>query len=330
MNTFPTLLKREFWEHKGGMLWAPVVTGGIAGFFATLGAIGGTLLLNNARENGRVSWEHSGIVTQAGTPETLEVLGGLGEILVASGLIMSLIAMAFVVFFYALGSLYDDRRDRSILFWKSMPISESATVLAKVAWALSLAPALSIGIGVIAGLVILLIVTIASAANGIPDSAALILEARVFRIAGSAIAMLPVQALWSLPTVGWLMLCSAWARRLPFLWAVLTPILSCAMISLSAQIAVSMSGAEFPHENLWYYVVYRGLFSVIPMSWSANEQVVAHFANLQIDGPQDMVELLDVGAMYSTLGTMDLWMGAVLGVAMIATAIRLRRWREDA
>lgn len=330
MNTFPTLLKREFWEHKGGMLWAPVVTGGIAAFFATLGAIGGTLLLNNARENGRVSWEHSGIVTQAGTPETLEALGGLGDILIAGGIALALTVMAFVVFFYALGSLYDDRRDRSILFWKSMPVSESQTVLAKVLWALSLAPALSIGIGVIVGFAILLIVTLASAANGIPDSSALILEAKMFRIAGSAIAMLPIQALWSLPTVGWLMLCSAWARRLPFLWAVLTPILSCAMISLSAQIAVSMSGGEFPHEHLWYYIVYRGLFSIIPMTWTANDHVGTHFANLQIDGPQDMVKLLDVGAMYSTLSTVELWAGALIGIAMIAVAIRLRRWREDA
>lgn len=330
MNTFPTLLKREFWEHKGGMLWAPVVTGIIASFFAIVGVGGGTLLVNHARKTGSMSWEHNGISPRSGTDAAREMLGGMGETLFAGGIAMSLTVMAFVVFFYALGSLYDDRRDRSILFWKSMPVSEHSSVLAKVTWALLLAPAMSLGLGVVLGLTILLIVTMAGVFNGFPDASSLFLEARIFRVAGSAVAMLPIQALWSLPTVGWLMLCSAWARRLPLLWAVLTPILSCAMISLSASIAGSMSGATFPYGQLWYCVVYRGLFSIVPMTWTANEHVKAGFAAIQPRGPQDLAEIIDAGASYATLGTVDLWCGVALGVAMIALAIRLRRWREDA
>src|SRR3546814_18250586 len=51
-----------------------------------------------------------------------------------------LIALAFVVFFYCLGALYDDRKDRSVLFWKSLPLSDSQTVLSKAASALLVAP----------------------------------------------------------------------------------------------------------------------------------------------------------------------------------------------
>ncbi|GAE49902.1 membrane protein [Xanthomonas arboricola pv. pruni str. MAFF 311562] len=60
--------------------------------------------------------------------------------------------LAFVVFFYSLGSLYDDRRDRSVLFWKSLPVSDVQTVLSKAAWALLLAPLIAIVIGVLVGL----------------------------------------------------------------------------------------------------------------------------------------------------------------------------------
>ena len=53
------------------------------------------------------------------------------------------IVLGVVVFFFCLGALFDDRKDRSVLFWKSLPISDQATVLSKVAMALVVAPARS-------------------------------------------------------------------------------------------------------------------------------------------------------------------------------------------
>src|SRR3546814_12295425 len=62
------------------------------------------------------------------------------------------IVLAFVVFFYCLGALYDERKDRSVLFWKSLPVSDAQTVLSKVASAVVVAPVLA----VIASLVVMI------------------------------------------------------------------------------------------------------------------------------------------------------------------------------
>src|SRR3546814_13401578 len=54
------------------------------------------------------------------------------------------IVLAFVVFFYCLGALYDERKDRSVLFWKSLPVSDAQTVLSKVGSAVVVAPVLAV------------------------------------------------------------------------------------------------------------------------------------------------------------------------------------------
>jgi ABC-2 type transport system permease protein len=328
-HTFRLLLKREFWENRGGFLWAPIVTGIIACVFTLIGVIGGSILLNEAKSSGKIDWEKNGIVIEGGVEATRQAIGGTGDIFFLGGVGMALAVMVFVVFFYALGSLYDERRDRSVLFWKSLPVSDAATVLSKASWALILAPAVSLAVGILIGTAILLMMTVAFMLNGIPDASALLLESRPFRILASAFGMLPVYALWALPTIGWLMLCSAWARRLPFLWAVLVPVLGCAMVSMMAGIAGTISGAEFPHGAMWYTLVYRGLMSIIPMSWNANEQVNAHLDGIDIKGPEDFASLIDVGNSWQTLATADLWIGAAIGAAMIYAAIRLRRWRDE-
>ena len=75
--------------------------------------------------------------------------------------------------------------------------------------------------------------------------------------------MIPLYALWALPAVGWLMLCSAAARSKPFLWAVMVPVLGCALVSFAN--AVMSLGVDVG--KLWYVVAYRGLASVFPATW---------------------------------------------------------------
>jgi len=329
VNTFKLLLKREFWENRGGFFWAPIVTGIIALIFSLIGIAGGSYTLYRAKSEGKIHWDESGIVTAAGSEEVRQAIGGTGDIFFMVGIGLALAVMIFVVFFYALGSLYDERRDRSVLFWKSLPVSDSMTVVSKAVWALVLAPAMSIVLGIVIGAAILLLMSLAFIVNGIPDASALLLESHPFRVAGGALTMLPVYALWALPTVGWLMLCSAWARRLPFLWAVLVPIVGCAMISMMAGISGAISGSEFPYEAMWYIVVFRGLLSIVPMTWNANEHVNAHFDNIVVNGPQDFARAMDLTSSWAAFATAELWIGAAVGAAMIFAAIRLRRWRDE-
>src|SRR3546814_20822192 len=62
----------------------------------------------------------------------LSKVGFALDVAMYSAMGLLVVVLGFVVFFYCLGALYDDRRDRSILFWKSLPVSDASTVLSKV------------------------------------------------------------------------------------------------------------------------------------------------------------------------------------------------------
>ena len=312
-HTFKLLLKREFWEHKGGFFWAPIIVSAIAILFAVIGAAAGTVLgkQNDIRLDGAV--EHSGDIAK--------VAGAVGDGALLGGIGLAMIVLAFVVFFYSLGSLYDDRRDRSILFWKSMPISDTQMVLSKLAWALVLAPLVAMAVGLATGIVMWVIAALTTTINGVPGGSGVFVHSHPFQIIGNVLLFLPVQILWSLPAVGWLMLCSAWSRRVPFLWAAMVPILACALISFTG----IFPGVNIPHDHLWYTVVYRGLLSVAPGAWFPT--VSDHVKD--IEGPDAIPQLLDPSVTLQVFAQADIWIGAAIGAAMIYGAIRLRRWREE-
>ncbi|HBK46498.1 MAG TPA: ABC transporter permease [Xanthomonadaceae bacterium] len=320
-STFKWLLKREFWEHRGGFFWAQVVTGGIAVFFALLGALIGVISIRNAR-GGRDARDEIGDLA-----EYARTLGSVGDGLLLAGIGIASVVLAFVVFFYSLGSLYDERRDRSVLFWKSLPVSDAQTVLSKAAWALLLAPLISIVIGLLVGLALWLIVMLGAAAAGAPSPWAMATHSHPFRLLGLVLLTVPMGLLWSLPTIGWLMFCSAWAGSKPFLWAVLLPLLACVMISILG----AMPGVHLPLGWIWYVIAYRGLLSVLPGTWSPRSLSDSHFDSSDLQTPTDVVQwaLLhnDPAKVY---GNADIWIGAVVGVVLICLAIYLRRRSGEA
>ena len=81
-----------------------------------------------------------GMLTSKMSPEDMRQLGGAIDASLLASSLWPFIAMTFVVFFYCLGALYDERKDRSVLFWKSLPLSDRDTVLSKVASAVVVAP----------------------------------------------------------------------------------------------------------------------------------------------------------------------------------------------
>ena len=314
--TFKWLLKREYWENRGGFLWAQLITGGIAVLFAALGVVIGVI---GAHYNDITATGQAVIDNQQ---EYAHALGWIGDGLLLGGIGIASNVLAFVVFFYSLGSLYDDRRDRSILFWKSLPISDNQTVLAKVMWAVLLAPLISIAIGLLVGLALWLIVIAGAAATGVPSPWAMATHSHPLRLLGLVLSTLPIGLLWSLPTIGWLMFCSAWASSKPFLWAVLLPLLACVMISILG----AMPGVHLPLGWIWYIVAARSLLSIWPGSWSGNGLPGITIRSEDLQNPDDLlhwvVQHIDPVRVY---GTPDLWIGAAVGVAFIVAAIYLRR-----
>ena len=315
---FKWLLRREYWENRGGFFWGPVIAGAIiVGLNLILAVIGSIAARRSMGSSGFV-FDH------ADTHEVGQALGAMGDGMLVGGVIVACIVLAFVVFFYALGCLYDDRRDRSILFWKSLPVSDSQMVLSKLAWALVLAPVLAVAIGLLIGLALWLISALTITVNGVPAAHAVFTQSHPLRIIGGVLACLPVYMAWALPTIGWLMFCSAAARSKPFLWAVLVPVLACVVISMTT----ILPGVAIAHDRVWYTLAYRGLFSAVPGAWFPTISGVVDTSGA-INTPDDLAGAINLARSWQAFASADLWIGAVVGIALIAAAIRLRRWRDE-
>jgi ABC-2 type transport system permease protein len=132
--------------------------------------------------------------------------------------------MIFVVFiigvFYCLDALHGERRDRSILFWKSLPVSDLTTVLSKSVIPLAILPVIAFAFIVCVQLIMLLMTSANLLMHGM-SPASTFAHFPVFQNWLVMIYGLVAIALWHAPIYGWLMLVSGWARRATFLWAVL-------------------------------------------------------------------------------------------------------------
>jgi ABC-2 type transport system permease protein len=328
-HTFKMLLRREFWEHKGGFLWAPLVATGISLVLVVMAIIAFEAFIGrmpNAQVNVEGgSFQINGIdlrmLTQKMSADDLQQLGGALDFSLLLASAWPLVVLTFVVFFYCLGSLFDDRKDRSILFWKSMPLSDRDTVLSKVASALVTAPLIAMVVGLVSMIGFLVVLSLFVLFHGGNPLAMLWGPASPLKVWLLLLASLPVAALWSLPTVGWLMLCSSWAKSKPFLWAIVIPVF--------AGIIVTWFGLMhlFDMNTVWFWqnIVVRSLLSIVPGGWMD----VANVEHINFDGPGAIHSALSLRTMYSVLATPQLWVGALAGAVMIFGAIRLRRWRDE-
>ncbi len=264
------------------------------------------------------------IITERLTAGDLAQAGaGLDVAYIALAAILC-IPLFFVLFFYLLGSLYDDRRDRSVLFWKSLPVTDTSTVLSKVAAAVLLAPLIAFIVATVAWLGLLVVVGVWAMIHGINPLPA-IAAAHPFGLFWRMLLTIPVDALWALPTVGWLMFWSAFARSKPFLWAVLVP-----LFVLIANSWLGMLGApSIDRAVLVNDVILRLLAGILPGAWLPGGGL--NLGSYVRDAGHDagVLAMFSPTRVYAVLGTARLWIGVVVGAALIAASIWLRRTRIE-
>ena len=319
MNTYKWLLKREFWEHKGGFFWTPAVVGALMTLFLAASMIAGLVVKSQhgMQINGEQVTNLGKIVTPEQKAQVIDALSN-GYIGTAAPLFA---VMAFVVFFFCLGTLFDERKDRSVLFWKSLPLSDTQTVLSKAIMALVGAPLITLGFAVATSLLSLLVILLGAAASGLNLFGGVLSNPATYTAPFMAAAILPVYLVWALPTVGWLMMVSSWARTKVFLWAVGVPVLTGALISWFN----AMFDFNWDVQWFWQHIVARGLLSVMPGSWYA---FVPTSDGLHMhNGHGDFGSM--VASSWASLGYANAWIGAVLGAAMIYVATRIRRWKDE-
>jgi ABC-2 type transport system permease protein len=217
----------------------------------------------------------------------------------AAGLLM-LTAM-IVGMFYCLGALQGERRDRSILFWKSLPVSDLTTVLSKASVPFVILPLLTFAITVATQWIMLLLSTVALWAKGL-SPATLWTRLSFFQMSLLLLYhLVTVHVLWQAPFYGWLLLVSAWARRAAFLWAAL-PLLAIGAV-----------------ERLVFNS--RHLATVLE-----NRLTGGGAEALTMPGtfPMNPMTHLTPGTYLSSSG---LWIGLAFTAVCLAAAVRLRRHR---
>jgi ABC-2 type transport system permease protein len=316
MKTLYWLVKREFWEHRGGFFWAPAITAAAFLIIAIMSIIGGEVM---GRHMGAFPLDGH-IDIKSGDNLSLEQLQQVGtafDAFICGSTVALAAIMAIVVFFYCLGSLYDDRKDRSILFWESLPISNWKTILSKVLSAIVVAPVIAIVIGIVLGLLLLATGLFVAMLHGF-NAWHLLSAAHPIHIAFNIFALIPLYALCALPTIGWLMLCSAWSRSMPFLWALVIPLASNLVVWW-----LDMMGLLNLNAN-WYlqHVTARLLFSLRPANWLEFSQ------GIHIDHATALDQLGLINN-YAALTSPGLWIGVAAGGIMLGVAIWLRRWRTE-
>jgi len=323
-TTLPWLMRREYWENRGGFLWAPLITGGVVLLFAVMGLI--TAEVFRTRFAGEI---HIGVSLQRlteklGTDE-LEKLGTALDMFLFSMAGFLQIVLFFVVFFYLLGALYDDRRDRSVLFWKSLPISDSAMVVSKVLAAAFAAPLITVAIAMILQLSLMLLLSLYALFHGMNPITVLWGPVSLLNVWGQMLANVPVNALWALPTIGWLLMVSSFAKSKPFLWALLVPV----ALGLLINWFDLLSWINIADSAYWRHIVMRILLGVLPGSFPLHLAMTDPAALVANDDIQNMASTFGWSLMGQALTSTSLWFGALAGTAMIVVATRLRRWRDE-
>lgn len=275
-------VRRELWEYRSIYL-APLATAGVFlfGFLVTAPRLADTMRKASAMAGMQMH----------------EALGKPYDM--ASGFLMA-IAM-FVGAAYCLGALYNERRDRSILFWKSLPVSDATAVLAKACIPLVILPLVTVAVTVVLHFVMLLIHSAVLAATG---QSVTMLWAQVMPIQMWFMLLyhlIAVHSLWHSPFYAWMLLVSSWAKRAAFLWAAL-PVLAIGAL-----------------ERLFFNTSY--FFQFLGYRLAGNESAVAPVK----DWPISPMTHITPGHFLLSSG---LWTGLIFTALCLAGAVRMRRYRS--
>ena len=268
-------IRRELWENRSIYI-APLAVAAVIVFASVIATLAGSHL-------GTTKFDHQ--------PDKLAQPFNFAAVL--------LMGTTFIVaIFYCLDALHGERRDRSVLFWKSMPVSDVMTVVSKMAVPLIVLPVLTFVITIATQLIMLLVGSTAVLMRG--HSAAALWSLPWFQMSGMLLYhLLTVHGLYYAPIFGWLLLVSAWAKRVPFLWA---------FLPLAA-----------------IGIVEKVVFNTSHFAGMLGSRISGGSADEPMQSGAMMLGHFNLGQFLSAPG---LWIGLAITAAFLAAAVRLRRYRD--
>ena len=304
MTQMMTLVRRELMEHRSSWM-VSAVFGALFVLVALLSLFG--LVRIGVFDDPMTLAEISERVDAVILRDVLKFM------LIGMAVVFNLV-MTFVIIFYFLDALYAERKDRSILFWKSLPVSDLQVVGSKYLTGVAAIPLLTVAVFVVTAVLVALISGVAMFRAGVLD----LLAAAPGAIASVVVIMLYtfiVQALWFAPFAGWLLLVSAFARRLALGWAVLPPLL-----------VVVAERLIFGTRHFLDWVGHR-ITGVYELAFStARTPVLLEHEDVMIT---TFPALRDLFTPARLLAEPALWVGLAVGALLLAGAVWLRRWRDE-
>src|SRR6266446_3892151 len=274
-------IRREIWENRSIYI-APLAAAAVF----LVGFVTHTIIMRSRIDASR--------------PDPSQPHGFLAHYELSAALIMGTALIVGV--FYSLDALYGERRDRSILFWKSLPVSDLTTVLSKITIPLVILPVIAFALVVCVQVIMLLMSSVNLLAHGV-SPATTFAHFPVFQNWLVMLYGLIAIALWHAPIYGWLLLVSGWARRATFLWAVLPLI----VIQIFEKITFNTSyfGKMLQHRLMGF---------------------APHAFGFHGEGHPTIDSLVQLTP-GRYLGSAGLWLGLLVAAAFLFAAVRLRRYR---
>ncbi len=323
MNTMIALFKREWFEHQGGFGWGPVIVSGvliaITLIALVVGSVGAAHIdLGDMSDDDIAEAESYGIQFSSDGINLSDLVDGLlakqswteaeleqGLDMFRHGVATPFYLVYFIIaFFVLLSALYDDRKDRTVLFWKSIPVTDTETVLSKLITTAWVAPAATIVMIFATQVFFLIVVTFLIIGSDHLSTWQVWSNSGLIVGFFELIVGYIIQGLWALPIYGWLLFVSSAVTKVPFVWAVLTPV-----------VPMLLERAVFGSTVLAKGVGNHLQFKALPMA-----------AEIEGDTVENAVELSDI---FALLATTDMWFGIVVGAAFMFGAVYFRRRNNE-
>ena len=247
MNTtiMKASIKKELWEFNGMLTWVPVILAGVFIFIPLLGVI-----LNGV--------DMKELMIGLENLSQFQSSDRISEVFFVSAIALfsPFIAIGFIVqIYYFVTCLFDERRDQSVMFWRSLPVSDKMTIASKVLTGAIVIPVIFFGAATLLMLLMLVLAVIACSVLSIGFDISLwgvLAGADIISGVGYIWLTLVPIAIWLLPLYSWLMLASIYANKAPFLWAVL-PIVALLVIEGIVVHYLHLSQPFFGHFLMDYF-----------------------------------------------------------------------------
>lgn len=275
-------IRRELWENRS-VVWVPLIVGWVTVFGFSLSMIGfpqrrrNALLLDPVHQRAAIEKPYDAVAT------------------------MILITAILVGIFYCLEALHSERRDRSILFWKSLPVSDRTTIFSKIIVPLLFLPLFAMSIVIVVQVLMLVISSAVLLMSGI-NPVSTFANFNIFDQTLIMVYGVTATTLWHAPMYSWFLLVGGWAKRAAFLWAFL-PFIIAGVI-----------------EKMAFNTQFVGMF----MQW----RFVGFMARAFQNAPKGNVHSLDQLTPWRYLSSPGLWLGLLVAALLLGVAFRMRRYRE--